>query len=178
MAERSNRIQVAVLAKTVYLRPSGFALQSNSLGIPDFLRAMFRAGCNSAVFDLADCAGMDSTFLGVIADAATALPHRRGRTVAVLNAGERATRQLHRVGLLPLVTLRTEPTTLPERIHLREVDFVDVPRTENQRLERVRDLHQQLVDLNSGNRELFGTFVEMLNRELGRGPGRAPEGQP
>lgn len=61
-----------MIERTVYLKPFGFATQQNSLGIPDFVSAMFRAGCNSVSFDLACCRGMDSTFLGVIAYAAMA----------------------------------------------------------------------------------------------------------
>ncbi len=164
--EAEDHVEVAVLGKKVYVKPFGYATQRNSLGIPDFLDAMFRAGCNCAVFDLADCKGMDSTFLGVMAEAATALPHRRGKNVVVLNADQRAERQLRRVGLMLLVTLRREPVDLPQQLQLRQMDFVDLPKTQYQRLERIRDLHRQLVALNSGNRELFGPFLEMLDEEI------------
>ncbi len=84
-----ERTEIAIVGKTVYLKPIGMATQQNCLGIPDFLETMFRIGCRHVVFDLAHCTGMDSTFLGVIADAATALPQVPGKTVLVINAGER-----------------------------------------------------------------------------------------
>jgi hypothetical protein len=161
-----GRLEVAVLGKSVYLRPHGFATQRNSLGIPDFLDAMFRVGCSCVVFDLVDCEGTDSTFLGVIADAATALPHRRGKTVVVLNPGPNVRRQIRRVGLRPLVCLCEEEVGVPEDLQLREMDFVNLPKNQFDRLQRIRHLHEQLIKLNEGNRALFGPFLEMLDEEL------------
>ncbi len=161
-----DHLQVAVLGKNVYVKIYGFATQQNCLGIPDFLDAMFRVGCTSAVFDMSDSRGVDSTFLGVVADAATALSHRRGKSVVVLNADRKVKRQMQRVGLLPLIRLREEKVELPEDVELREVDFLDFPANEQDRLERIRDLHQRLVDLNEGNRQLYGSFITMLGEEL------------
>jgi hypothetical protein len=161
-----DHIDVAIIDRTIYLKPIGFASQHNSLGIPSFLSAMFRAGCGYVAFDLADCKGMDSTFLGVVAAAATALPHRPGKTAIVLNASEALLRQLRRIGLLPLVHLRDEAVDLPEGVQLREIDFLHFPRTEHQRLEKVKFLHEQLAQLNDKNRQLFGPFIRMLEEEL------------
>ncbi len=164
--ETDGSVEVAILGKCVYLKPLGFATQRNSLGIPEFLDAMFRTGCTHAVFDLSKCPGMDSTFLGVIADAATALPRRRGKTVTILNANERSRRQLHRVGLMPLVRLHEGELYPLEELRLRKMDFVDFPRNRSDRLEKIRDLHQKLVRLNEGNQELFGSFIRMVEEEL------------
>ncbi len=164
MAEEDG-IGVAIIDGTVYLRPVGFATQWNSLGIPRFLSAMFRAGCKRVAFDLAECKGMDSTFLGVMADAATALPHKPGKTVIVLNCSEAAARQLRRVGLVPLVCMhggRVEPP----QIQLCQMDFVHLPKTALERLQRIKRLHQQLTELNEENEKLFGPFVAMLEEEL------------
>jgi hypothetical protein len=161
-----DHIDVAIIDRTVYLKPVGFGSQHNSLGIPNFLSAMFRAGCSYVAFDLSECKGMDSTFMGVIAAAATATPHRPGKTVIVLNAGEPLLRQLKRIGLLPLIHLRDEDADLPAEIQLRQIDFLHFPKTENQRLEKVKFLHEQLAQLNDKNRQLFGPFIRMLEEEL------------
>jgi hypothetical protein len=164
-----DHIEVAVIDRTVYLKPFGFGTQQNSLGIPDFLNAMFRAGCTNVAFDLAECKGADSTFLGVIATAAT---HRRpGKTVVILNAGEQLLRQLRRIGLLPLVSVLEESAEPPADIQLRRIDFVHFPKTEYQKLQTVKRLHEQLVRLNEKNRRLFGSFVQMLEEELRLEPG-------
>ena len=67
---------------------------------------------------------------------------------------------------------------LPEQLQLRQMDFVDLPRTQYQRLARIRDLHRQLVALNSGNRELFGPFLEMLDEEIQQSREEQQEGRP
>ncbi|MCD6417131.1 MAG: hypothetical protein J7M08_10625 [Planctomycetes bacterium] len=158
-------LEVAVLGKTVYLKSRGYATQRNSLGIPDFLAAMFRAGCRCVVFDLAECKGMDSTFMGVIADAALARPRQPGKSVVILNADQHATRQLARIGLVPMVCMKQEQVELPEGVELQEMSFVDFANSKRKRLERIRDLHSQLIRLNEGNRALFGPFLEMLAEE-------------
>ncbi len=161
-----DRIEVAIMDRAVYLKPLGFATQHNSLGIPDFVRAMFRAGCNSVAIDLAECKGMDSTFLGVIADAAIGAPHRPGRTVVVLNAHEAFIRQLQCIGLLPMICLHRERVEPPAQIQLCQIDSIEFPKSGYQRLQKVKHLHEQLAGLNKKNRRLFGPFVAMLQEEL------------
>jgi hypothetical protein len=161
-----DHIEVAVIERTVYLKPFGFATQGNSLGIPDFVSAMFRAGCNSVTFDLACCKGMDSTFLGVIAEAAVARARGHGRTVVVLNADELLARQLRRIGLLPLICLHKGKVDLPAGVELQQIDFLHFPKTEYQRLQKIKDLHERLAEMNEPNRLLFGPFIEMLEEEL------------
>jgi hypothetical protein len=163
---QDDHIEVAVIDQTVFLKPFGFGTQHNSLGIPDFLAAMFRAGCRFVAFDLGECKGMDSTFLGVIADAACAAPHRSGKTVTILNASEALLRQLKRIGLLPLVQVHGEPVAPPAEIQLRQIDFLHFPKTEQQKLEKVKYLHEQLIRLNEKNKLLFGPFIQMLEDEL------------
>jgi hypothetical protein len=163
-----DRTEIAIVGKTVYLRPIGMATQQNSLGIPDFLRAVFRMGCRHVVFDLAQCKGMDSTFLGVVADAATALPQTPGKTVLVLNASERLVSLLRRVGLVPLISLHEGVVTPPDCIQFRQIDFVHFPATDVERLTKIKDLHQKLCQLNEKNRRTFGSFITMLEEELGQ----------
>jgi len=164
-----DRILVAVLGKMVYVKPFGCATQKDCLGLPDFLRAMFREGCTSAAFDLAECTGMDSTFLGVIASAAIPGPATSGRTVVVLNCDEAARQELRMIGLLDKVALKEGPCAPPCELELSEVDFVHLPATERERIQRIKELHEQLVKLNERNRKNFGPFVEMLGKELERG---------
>jgi anti-sigma B factor antagonist len=163
-----DRTEIAIVGKTVYLKPVGMATQQNSLGIPDFLEAMFRLGCRHVVFDLGRCTGMDSTFLGVVADAATALPQVPGKTVLVLNATDRSVSQLRRIGLLPLVALCEGAAEPPDCLQFRQIDFVHFPASETERLTKIKDLHQKLAQLNEKNRRTFGSFIAMLEEELGQ----------
>jgi len=163
--EQEDHIGVAIIGETVYLKPVGFATQHNSLGIPDFLEAMFRMGSKQVAVDLAECKGMDSTFLGVLAAAASSLSRKSGKTVAVLNCDEAAARQFKRIGLTPMLCIRKGKVT-PPPVQLRRINFVHFPKTERGRLKEIRRLHQELIKLNPMNEQLFGPFVRMLGEEL------------
>jgi anti-anti-sigma regulatory factor len=163
--KQKDRILGAVVEGTVYVKPVGYAVQKNSLGLPDFLEAMLRQGASKVVFDLAECEGMDSTFLGVIAS--VAVPQAGGVTSAVLlNADEEARRELRMVGLLSVMAVKEETCQAPEELQLRPVDSLHLPDTERERLQRLKDLHGELIKLNEKNRRQWGAFVEMLEQEL------------
>jgi anti-anti-sigma regulatory factor len=161
-----DRIEVAVIDKTVYVKPVGSATQDNCLGLPHFLTTMYRQGCLGVTFDLKDCHSIDSTFLGVIATAAISQGGHGRKRVVVLNADERVKHELSMVGLMSVVAVKAEAVEPPEGLKLKHVDFVHFPANERKRIEMIRDLHQEMVKMNEKNRELFSSFVEMLNEEL------------
>ncbi len=164
-----DRILVAVLGKTVYVKPFGDATQSNCLGLPDFLKAMFREGCTGVAFDLAECTRMDSTFLGVIASAAIPAPHEGGKAAVILNADDHARRDLRMIGLMAVVAVKEEPCEPPPGLELSPIDFVHLPATERERVRKIMDLHEQLTRLNEKNSKKFGPFVRMIGEELQQG---------
>ena len=164
-----GRIELAILGKTVFVHPSGYATQANSLDLPDFIEAMFAQGCSNVTFDLADCAGMDSTFMGVIAGAALHAIRRGGKTVAVINAKERARKELAFIGLTPVVALVLAPVKLPPGIRLSRIGTLQWPSDERQRILKVKKLHENLVRLNEKNRDRFGPVLDMLEHELQQG---------
>lgn len=164
--DQEDRLEVAVIGKTVYIKPAGYATQENSLGLPDFITAMFRQGCSDVTFDLKDCPGIDSTFLGVIATAAISQEPGGRKTVVVLNAEERVRRELRVVGLMSVVAVKQEPVELPGGLRLKQIDFIHFPGTERERIKMVKRLHEELIKLNRKNRELFSGFVDMLDSEL------------
>ena len=166
MQSEEGHIDIAVIGNNIYVRPIGYATQNNSLGLPDFFTAMFKQGCNSVSFDLKDCCGMDSTFLGVIAVAAMSHAHGRDKAVVVLNATVRARHQLCLIGLTPVIALKGEPTEPPCGLTLKNVDLVHLPKTERERIETIKRLHEELIKLNDRNRQEFARFVEMLEAEL------------
>lgn len=161
-----GEIEVLIIDKTIYLKPTGLATRDICMGLPDFLRTMFRHGCLQVAIDLKDCLGMDSTFLGVVADAATSLRSGPPKTVAILNADGAQRQELRTVGLLALVAVHEEPYELPSGVQFRRINFLHFPLTRTEELERIKHLHEELVKLNEANRRLFGGFIEMLEAEL------------
>jgi len=161
-----DKVEVAVLGKTVYVRPTGYATQAVSLGLPDFLDAMLQEGCTSVTFDLGQCRAMDSTFMGVIAGAAMARPQARGKLVAIVNAGERTLQQLAFIGLLPVVAVVAGAVEMSQGLRLAQVGTLHWPKTERERILKIKRLHQNLLELNDKNEGRFGPILKMLEAEL------------
>ncbi len=159
-------VLVAVFDKTIFVKPFGFATQQNVLGLPDFLNTMFREGSKKVTFDLQECRGMDSTFLGVIATAALNPAFRTKKNVIIINAGPKAKKQLRRIGLLNVVAFKEEPCPPPPDLQLSRIDFFHLPGSEKERIKRIKELHEQLIRLNLRNRKNFSSFVKMLDEEL------------
>jgi hypothetical protein len=157
-------ITVAVLGETVYIKPHGYAMQDNSLGIPDFLSGVLRTKCDCVVFDLEECRGMDSTFLGAVACAASAHQRHPEKEVVVINANDECRLELRRTGLSRMVDMHEEQCHLPEGIELRRLELV--PRSEKERLEIILHLHEELAGVNEQNKSIYGPFVEMLRKDL------------
>ncbi len=165
-SEPDGEIMVAVFNKTIYIKPFGFATQQNALGLPDFLKVMLQKGNQKVAFDLLECVEMDSTFLGGIASAALTPTLRKKKNVVILNASEHAKRQIQLIGLQDLTALKEEACTPPPDLQLSRIDFFHLPSSEKERLERIKELHEQLAGLNARNRQNFGAFVKMLDEEL------------
>ncbi len=164
--EDDGRILVAVFDKTIYVKPMGHATQENCLGLPDFIKAMFRQGCTNIIFDLGDCNAMDSTFLGVVASAAMSSSRGQGKGVLVVNASEDAKHEFEMIGLTPVIAFKDEPCEMPSELELSQIDFVHLPSDERERLKKIKEMHEQLIELNERNRQNFQSFIDMLESEL------------
>ena len=164
--EEDGRILVAVFEKTIYVKPMGHATQENCLGLPDFIKAMFRQGCTSVTFDLDECEAMDSTFLGVVASAAMSTAHGQGKSVLIVNADEGARHEFGMIGLTPVVAFKDEHCEPPPELELSQIDFVHLPSNERERIKKIKEMHEQLVQLNERNRRNFQGFIDMLETEL------------
>ena len=162
----AGEVKGAVLGKTIVIKAIALAVQNNCLGLPDFIRAMAAQGCDSVLFDLSDCTGIDSTFIGVLADAAKCVPRSGEKNVVVLDPEKRFESQLKKVGLANLLTIRTEVEKAPE-VQFQPIDQMHLPADERERLTRIMELHKELVGLNEHNETQFGEFVKAMELELG-----------
>lgn len=167
--EEDGRILVAVFGRTIYVKPMGHATQENCLGLPDFIKSMFRQGCTKVTFDLGECNAMDSTFLGVVASAAMSSSSGEDKGVLILNASEDAKHEFEMIGLTSVIAFKEEECEVPSELELSQIDFVHLPNDERERIARIKEMHEQLVELNERNRQNFQSFIDMLESELEEG---------
>ena len=158
----NGHFEVALTQGLLYVRVIGLATLANAGPVEDLAEQSLRDGCVRVVFDLKECAGMDSTFLGVIAAAALFDERDRPADVTVVNASPGNRSLLEDVGLMELVRVPTE-TVSPPDVELRPLCAAT---QERNRVRLAVDTHRKLMDLNEANREAFGRFVDILESQL------------
>lgn len=153
---------VAVGERAVYLRVNGLASMNNCLCVRDFLEDMAAKGRTFLVVDLKYCTGMDSTFMGVLAQAATHDRSGRRMAVAVVNADEHLVGLLRSVGLTEIIYVDPEPFEAPDL----EFHRLEETATEKERLDLIRSAHEHLMRISQKNECLFGPLIRAIEEEM------------
>ena len=147
----------------VVIRVEGRANFQNSGSLRDFIAEMLGHGRTRFVLDCQGCAGMDSTFLGVLAGAAISLRKvSPNGSFVVLRAGARNVELMRNLGLHRLVTLEAGegeagPTQCDTALDTRQLS-----QAENARL--VLEAHENLVSADEANRTRFEDVLTFLRR--------------
>jgi anti-sigma B factor antagonist len=139
----------------VVIRVEGRANFQNSGSLRDFIAEMLGHGKTRFVLDCQGCAGMDSTFLGVLAGAAISLRKASpAGSFVVLRAGPRNVELMRNLGLHRLVTIEAgEGETGATHCDTQ---------AENARL--VLEAHENLVSADEANRTRFEDVLTFLRR--------------
>ena len=95
----ADRILVTVQGTTAYIRVVGRGSFKISTSLKEFGRAAIERGCRYLALDMADCVGMDSTFMGVLAGLAMDLKRRGGGRIVMVNLSIRTRGLLGTLGL-------------------------------------------------------------------------------
>jgi anti-anti-sigma regulatory factor len=167
MADNPNKPVYLVDANSdpVVIRIDGRASFQNSGCLRDFVMEMLRRGRTRFVIDFQHCAGMDSTFLGVLAGAAIELkkPTTNGSLVAS-RVGERNLELLRNLGLHRLLTMdsgASGPGANDCRTALEEKRCSEI---ETARL--VLQAHENLVSVDESNRTKFQDVLTFLRNRV------------
>ena len=154
--------EVATGARAVYVRVHGLASMSNCLCLRTSLESLLAEGRSFIVVDLADCTGMDSTFMGLLAGAATYERNNKRSGVAAVNVSEPLLQLLKNVGLTELIFVEPEPFEAPALEFIR----LEEQRGEKERLACVQAAHEHLMKINDHNEEIFRPYVAALELEM------------
>lgn len=153
----------------VIIKIRGRAGFQNASPISLFLQTMLREGKLDFVFDLEQCSGMDSTFLGILAGIAIEVRKTRPRGHVVLcRLSTRNAELVRNLGLHRILTLDEEGTVeLPEKP--REVldDTASSGEVEKARL--ALKAHENLIEVNESNRGRFQDVVSFLKSRIDQG---------
>ena len=148
---------------TVVLRPVGLGNMKVAMGLMDFSTEMLRSGYRQFVFDLSECKGLDSTFMGAMVGLAASCREEDGSAM-VVNAEDSNLELLQIVGADKFLKLGGAC----------DLDEVETERMEvsspspERRLTLVKQAHESLVDVDKRNEARFGAFLRQLSSELAK----------
>jgi len=111
-----SSIQVGVSGPTVWVKVEGKGSFLNSGNLKEFAREMLDRGYREFVVDLADCAMMDSTFMGTMASVALRLKELGHGHLHIVHCGNRSHDLLSGLGLDQIFVLMVPVSLIAERL--------------------------------------------------------------
>ena len=171
-APRADRVLVSIQDDTAYIHVIGRGSFKVGGGMKQFGVASIERGCRQIVLDMAECTGMDSTFMGVLAGLAFRLKQRQDRgDIHIVNLSARTQGLLTTLGLDQVVeTYMAGSTPEPFRDALATRDAIEeVPCEDDSRASTARTMleaHQDLVNLSPENLSKFKDVLSFLREDL------------
>jgi len=165
MSEAEAQVLAAVLGDVVVFRPVGRVTFKVSKEFREYVAKAFAADTTCLVLDLAECATMDSTFMGVLAMIGIEGRKRQARML-VVNAAPANRKLLDDIGVSRVWSFSDIPVPEAELGILCEAAKGAVSTAEVAEL--VLAAHQTLMDLDEANIPKFKNVVDLLSLELGK----------
>ena len=159
-------LEAARTNEAVYVHVVGLGNFNNAGPMREYCEKAFADGLRNVIVDLADCTGLDSTFMGTLmgfmAFDTSESDNDAPVTVTVVNATPTTMRAMNSLGL-------------PKILHVKE-DHIDFPECKLTRLREgwqdkrrrtllIRDAHVALMKADKENEARFGPFVAALVKE-------------
>jgi anti-sigma B factor antagonist len=152
---------VSYAGRLVWVRVEGNGSSTNSTALRKFAKEMIHRGAREFVVDLANCQGMDSTFMGTLAGISFWLRELGEGSLSVVNLNERNAESLSNLGLDQLFNVRVSNTVKDEQI-------LPIPSDENRtaRAETMLEAHEALLKSAPENISKFKDVIQFLEEEL------------
>ena len=182
-SDESSGIFVACADHDVFVRVIGRGTYQNAQPVRQFGKDWMEKSCPCFHFDLAECAGMDSTFLGVLAGLGLKL-RARGQTGGLhfFNADKRILQSCQSLGLDQLACMESGAPDAAACRFPPESEFLELPDTDLAALTKTRDkeatsrlmleAHEDLCRADGRNEEKFRDVKQLLREEVARNPSK------
>jgi len=162
-----SSIQVGVNGPAVWVKVEGKGSFLNSGNLKEFAREMLDRGYREFVIDLADCAMMDSTFMGTMASVALRLKELGRGHLHVVHCGNRSRELLSGLGLDQIFDIHANGTTAPECEALKGASTDGSRDTEKQeQAQTMLEAHEALCKAASENLFRFKDVLDYLKQDL------------
>ena len=154
-------LEAARTPEAVYVRVVGLGNFNNAGPLREYAEGAFNEGVRNVIIDLAQCTGLDSTFMGTLMGF-IGFGGKEPVAVSIVNATPTTMRAMSSLGLPKILHVREEPVEVPEcRLQRLREGWQDKKR----RTLLIRDAHVALIRADRENESRFGPFVEALCKE-------------
>ena len=164
----AGTLKVAIFDDAVWIKISGRANFTSSLGLKKIVAELWDRGFRKFVFEISDCVLMDSTFLGVMAGIGLQFgeANQRGETcsVAIANPNARITDLLENLGIAHLFKMITSEQEMDGKFESLSCNGDSAPRVEVTR--NCLEAHKVLMGLNPENVGKFKDVAQFLAEDL------------
>ena len=162
-----SSIQVGVSGPTVWVKVEGKGSFLNSGNLKEFAREMLDRGYREFVVDLADCAMMDSTFMGTMASVALRLREIGRGHLHIVHCGNRSQELLSGLGLDQIFDIHANGASPPECGALEGTPEVQSPKDrKKEQTETMLEAHQALCEAAPENILRFKDVLDFLRQDL------------
>ena len=155
-----SSIQVGVNGPVVWVRVAGRGSFLESGSLKEFGREMVNRGYREFVFDLQDCAMMDSTFMGTMAGMALRLKELGQGHLRVIHCGARSRDLLSGLGLDQIFEIQANGANAPECEELAKTE------TKREQAATMLEAHEALCEARPENLTRFKDVLEYLKQDL------------
>jgi anti-anti-sigma factor len=161
----SDCLRVSRLGDAVRIEVSGLGNLRLAPTLRIFVESELRAGTTNFVVDLANCRGMDSTFMGTFIGLSAEIKSRLG-WFCLANVSPDNLRLLRMLGVLHLISVHDGRFPAPEE----EAAVINPTNDPYARQKQIREAHLLLMEADPVNRERFGPFIQALEAEMTGAP--------
>jgi anti-sigma B factor antagonist len=161
-----SSIQVGVNGPTVWVRVEGKGSFLNSGSLKEFAREMLDRGYREFVMDLADCAMMDSTFMGTMASVALRLKELGRGHLHVIHCGNRSRELLSGLGLDQIFDIHGDGSGAPQCKTLERASDGSREDRKQQQAQTMVEAHEALCEAAPENIFRFKDVLEYLKQDL------------
>jgi anti-sigma B factor antagonist len=162
-----SSIQVGVRGPTVWVKVEGKGSFLNSGNLKEFARAMLDRGYREFVVDLADCAMMDSTFMGTMASVALRLKELGQGHLHIVHCKARSQELLSGLGLDQIFDMHANGARAPEYEALDQTAGSWSPEgKKKEQAETMLEAHEALCEAAPENLFRFKDVLDFLKQDL------------
>jgi anti-sigma B factor antagonist len=162
-----SSILVGVNGPAVWIKVEGKGSFLNSGNLKEFAGQMVDRGYREFVVDLADCAMMDSTFMGTMAGVALRLKELGRGHLHIVHCGNRSRELLSGLGLDYVLDIQTNGSAAPDCERLsREASGESATEQKQQRTRTMLEAHEALCQVAPENVFRFKDVLDYLKQDL------------